>query len=205
MKLFIEPPNDGRMHTYCFYCGYESPASVIRKERLVYDCPACQKQHTRALIIDPGVRWWLGADKEYWHETAGIFLSDGRGKFLFFERTRHPFGLTVPAGHVDDGESEATTARRELNEEATVLLPADSFTKVATEDIQGDECRRGADVHRWHVFAATLPQGASVRVDQREGVNPVWLRLPDALTAELTFASREVILRRQEEILAAVG
>lgn len=201
MKLLFDPPNDGRTHIYCFHCGYESPTDTTYEGRLTYECPACQKQHTRALIIDPDVRWWLDTEREYWHETACIFLRNSHGEYLFFERTRHPFGLTMPAGHIDMGESEADTARRELGEEAGVLLPSDAFTKVAAEDIHGDECRRGADVHRWHVFVASLPKHISVEVDQREGVNPVWLRLSDALQAGLTFASRQVILHYQEVIL----
>jgi 8-oxo-dGTP pyrophosphatase MutT (NUDIX family) len=97
------------------------------------------------------------------------------------------------------------TARRELGEEATVFLPPSAFAPVATEDIYGDECRRGADVHRWHVFAAKLPIHLSVKVDEREGVNPVWLRLDDALTRELTFATRYIISRHHEAIVRATG
>ncbi|HET6747433.1 MAG TPA: NUDIX domain-containing protein [Candidatus Saccharimonadales bacterium] len=205
LKLTFTPPSDGRVHSYCLYCGQESPRSGLREKRLAYECKACGRRHTRALIIDPGVRWWCDETGEYWHETAGIFLSNNQGEFLFFERTRHPFGLTVPAGHVDTGELEMTTARRELGEEAGVLLPNSAFRHVVSEAIYGDECRRGADVHRWHIFTAKLPSHLSIIVDEREGVNPIWLRLEDALERKLTFATRYIISRHCEAIAQIVG
>ena len=71
-----------------------------------------QRDVAAALIIDPAVKWWTDSSRECWHEVAGVFIASPEGKFLFFERTKFPFGLTVPAGHVDRGEMPARTAAR---------------------------------------------------------------------------------------------
>jgi 8-oxo-dGTP pyrophosphatase MutT (NUDIX family) len=194
MKLTFTPPGDNKVHTYCLFCGHEGVSSSSPKGRLTYRCDSCRQTNSRALIIDPVVEWWVGQGGEYWHETAAVFVANGQGEFLFFERRRHPFGLTVPAGHVDKGELPAHTARRELGEETGIQLSQVRFKHIATDMIRGDECRRGSDSHRWHSFATTVPSSAPVKIDQREGVSPVWLSLEQALQSNLTFATRYVIM-----------
>lgn len=79
MKITFTPPSDGRVHTYCLYCGQESVSSSTVGGRLIYRCGSCKKTNSRALIIDPKVTWWLDADQEYWHEVSGIFVDSVRG------------------------------------------------------------------------------------------------------------------------------
>lgn len=200
LKLTFTPPKDNQVHVYCLFCKSEKVQEHPHQGGLSYHCRSCGNVHTRALIIDPRVSWWCAQDGEYWHETAGIFLANARGEFLFFERKRHPFGLTVPAGHVDKGEAPTTAARREGGEETGVYLASNELHLIGTDDIYGDECRRGSDVHRWHSFFAKVPPNTSVNVDEREGINPVWLRLTQALSYNLTPATRYVIERHDERI-----
>lgn len=199
MKITFTPPSDTDVHTYCLYCGNENVQSIMTSERLSYHCSHCKQDNTRALIIDPKVTWWLDETQEYWHETAGIFVVNSKDEFLFFERTRHPFGLTIPAGHRDVGEQPKETARRELFEETNVKDT--HLTHVATTDIYGDECRRGSDIHRWHIFTTHVPSTLLVKVDVREGVRPMWLDLNQALSRELTHATRQVITQYHSEII----
>lgn len=158
----------------------------------VYQCRTCNYRHARALIVDPEVSWWTDARDEYCHATAGMFLRRLDGKFLFFDRTKHPNGLTVPAGHLGH-ETALEAAVRETLEETGVRLG--KVNPVGTLDIQGDECRRGADMHTWHVFAADLPRGSRIRIDESEGRDPVWLSLAEATQQPLTYAVRRVIQR----------
>ena len=129
-----------------------------------------------------------------------MFVRNPDGRFLFFRRTIYPAGtLTVPSGHVDTGETEKQAAVRELGEEVTGLpdIPPGRVVPVATEDIIGDSCRRGADAHRWHAFRAVLKSPIkleNVRV-REEGEDPVLLSLADAGTEALTYPVRYVIDR----------
>jgi len=194
MKITFDLPNDNREHRYCLQCRQEGVTPVIRKGRELHVCPHCKHVDKRALIIDPKVIWWLAGDGEYWHEAAGIFVLNERNEMLFFDRTRFPFGLTPPAGHVDKGEEPAIAAQRELYEETGVGLPAHRFTHAVTADVAGDSCRRGCDAHRWHAFTVRVPNDVRIRVDKSEGVRPVWFTLDQALARrDLTFVTRYML------------
>ena len=203
MRLEFTPPADGEAHTYCWHCQREGVEASIASGRLMHICPACERANPRALVIDPAINWWLDSTREYWHETAGVFVGNGNGEFLFFERIKYPFGLTVPAGHVDANEAHRHTARRELGEEVGIWLKQRQLHFVATSNIRGDKCRRGSDDHRWHVYATRVPHSISIEVNT-EGVRPVWLTLDVALTCDLTFATRYVIAHHATAIRRAV-
>ena len=72
------------------------------------------------------------------------------------------------------------------------------------EDIWGDECRRGADVHRWHIFATSVPS-QSVTIDPDEGGEPLWLTLKEALGRSLTPAVRRIITQHGRSIHVATS
>ena len=202
MKL-SKTPTDGKLHTYCLRCRRETVRERPQAGRIVYACTACSFVSPRALIIDPAINWWLGQDGEYWHETAGVFVHDRQERFLFLERAKFPFGLTIPAGHVDHHEQPLRGGYRELGEEAGFHLPMQSFRLVVTENILGDQCRRGSDAHRWHAYVARMRSGATLKVNTSESVRAVWLGLDQALSANLTFAVRSLIVRHRQEILRA--
>ena len=173
MRLDFDWSEDGRVHQYCYRCRAESVKRVLVGGLTFYDCGTCGQRCERSVVIDPTVTWWTDPSGEYWHESAGVFVADGTGRLLFFQRTLFPYVLTVPSGHVDVGESPAAAARRELREE-TALDPA-AVEFVAVHDLLGDACRRGSDAHRWHAFTAAVSLTAdSVRLGD-EGREAVWL------------------------------
>ncbi len=200
MKLTFMPPNDGHAHSLCFNCKQESLEAFEANRIHQFYCHNCQQTNLRALIIDPRVTWWVDESGEYWHEAAGVFAAKPDGTFLFFDRIKYPLGGTIPAGHSDVGEQSIVTAKRELREETGIN--ADTLTPIATDDIWGDECRRGADVHRWHSFVAKVSQRTKVTI-RDEGVGPVWLTLDQALMCNLTYATRYVITQHYDQILSA--
>ena len=200
MRLTFIPPNDGYTHSYCINCKQEAVEVFVANNIHQFYCHNCHQTNLRALIIDPKVSWWTDVSGEYWHEVAGVFTAKPDGTFLFFDRLKYPLGGTIPAGHCDIGEERIVTAQRELREETGII--ASRLTPIAIDDVWGDECRRGADVHRWHSFVAKVPQRTKVKIGD-EGTGPVWLTLEQALLCNLTHVTRYVITHHFDEILAA--
>ncbi|MFI2609398.1 NUDIX hydrolase [Kitasatospora sp. NPDC018619] len=185
---------------YCVLCrGGPVEWTTVDGRRLVR-CGNCGERSARAIVIDPAISWWSAEDGEYWHETAAVFVRDRAGRFLLFQRVAFPYALTVPAGHVARGEDPAHAAARELREEVG-LAAGGRLRPVARLPIPGDGCRRGSDAHVWHVYLLTAPDAGEVTVNE-EGEEPRWLTLDEALSADLTFAVRQVVTAYREELLA---
>ncbi len=199
MKLNFDWKNDGSYHQYCMHCHAETVERLIENGKTYYFCKTCNQRHERSIIIDPAVKWWIADDGEYWHESAGIFVKNPAGKFLFFERLMFPFAMTVPAGHVDAGEEPFESAKREAKEE--VGLDHISPVLFADEDIVGDSCRRGCDAHHWSAFLVKLEHDQDLEVTEKdEGEKPVWLSLDEALEKDLAFPVRYLITRYKDKL-----
>lgn len=200
MKLTFVP-KDGKTHVYCISCRRETAKATAHD---AYRCTSCGHTSRRALIIDPAVKWWLGKDGEYWHENAGVFLRDQRGRYLFLKRAKYPSGLTIPIGHVDRGEAPVHTAARELFEEAGVRLAPSSLRHVVTEDMLDDQCRRGSDVHRWNVYAAPIGPRVALKVNRTESSAAEWLTLEQALNSPLVPVMRQVVAQHKAAVERAL-
>ena len=194
MKFHSGWQADGRRHEYCTGCHVEAVERITEDNETYFDCRACHQRDKRRVVLDPGMKWWVGEDREYWHESSGVFVRNPDGRFLFFRRMIYPVGaLTVPSGHVDTGEEPDDAAARELAEETGIHAPG--IERVACDDIVGDSCRRGSDAHRWHAFLLVLASPldlADVTVSG-EGEEPVLLTLAQARTGQLTYPVRYVI------------
>ena len=200
MKLTFAPPNDGKAHSYCVRCHQETVQPIMKPHsRHAFRCESCGCVEPRAIIFDPEVKWWLDDQLEHWHETAGVLVRNHQAKLLLFLRTRFPYLLSIPAGHLKDGEAPEKGASRELSEETGLDISPKSLLRLDTWNIVGDECRRGADAHRWHSFSYSISHYATVRINPQEGVRPVWLSPVEALGhVDLTLATRQAIQRRYQ-------
>lgn len=193
MTLDFDWKNDGHIHSYCIHCRAETVDRLHINGKTQYYCSSCNKYYDRWIKIDPKVKWWLGEDKEYWHESTGVFVRGPNDKFLFFKRNVFPFALTVPSGHVDTGEDPRDSAARELEEEVGIAINPSALRHIATDNIIGDSCSRGADAHKWHAYSLvfTTPK-REVRVKE-EGHTPSWLTLNEASKKSLTFPVKYII------------
>ncbi|MCW7943558.1 hypothetical protein AAW14_16300 [Streptomyces hygroscopicus] len=202
MKLDFVPSHalcDGAVHQYCLRCHGESVTWRTTGGRRQCVCLTCGHVADRALVLDPEVRWWTDAEGGYWHETAGVFVRDVRGRLLFFDRTAYPFGLTIPAGHVECREDPDGTAVRELLEETGIA--GERLEYVDRIPVAGDGCRRGADAHLWHVYrtAGAVDEDLAVELGP-EGTSALWLTPDEALEHPVTYAVRRLL----DECRAAV-
>lgn len=199
MKLDFDWKNDGLYHQYCINCHAEAIERAYKDGKTYYFCSACKQQNERSIVIDPVIKWWIAEDGEYWHESAGVFIRNPKGQFLFFERLIFPFALTIPSGHVDVGEDPLTAAYRETDEE--VGIKAENLSEIATEAILGDSCRRGADAHQWHAYLLVLDKDSAIDVkEKREGRKPVWLTLDEALNKDLIYPVEYIIKNFQSSL-----
>lgn len=190
MKLPNDIPRD-RDGQYCLACFAPGVTRVVREGRTYYQCAACGKTLERSLVIDGAINWWADPDGTYWHESAGIVVIVN-GRMLTQMRGIFPFGYTIPAGHVDAGESGEQAALRELREETGIV--ADVVEPIRTQFVfPGDSCRRGCDDHLWNLYRVRLDAVPEVLVSD-EALETVWMTF-DELRAEpkLTPALRHFV------------
>jgi 8-oxo-dGTP pyrophosphatase MutT (NUDIX family) len=189
MKVDFALPTDDALHRFCIDCRTEGVERVQRNGKTEYYCPACGHTNARAIYFHQHT-FWAAKDGELWHESAGVFVRNATGKYLFFQRTEFPFSLTIPAGHVDKNETGEIAAERELQEETGVH--AKTLKLLGTFDVLGDLCSAGADVHKWHMYLAELGAGQIVAIGE-EGEKPVWLTLEEAQKRDLAFAIEYIV------------
>jgi 8-oxo-dGTP pyrophosphatase MutT (NUDIX family) len=200
MQIDFSLPHDDKTHLYCIECHQDGVQAINREGMNLFTCPACGKVSERYIHIGntpSDGKWWLDDKDEMWHESAGVFVRNPAGRYLFFERTSFPLGFTIPAGHVGNEEAPRQAAIRELREE--VGIEARDVTHVLDTDIDGDSCIGGADTHRWHVYREDLTSMMDVEV-QEEGKHPVWLTLEEASQKNLPFAIRYLIKHHADQI-----
>ncbi|MEK7453153.1 MAG: NUDIX hydrolase [Patescibacteria group bacterium] len=199
MKITFPLPENNRFHQYCSKCHSESINRTFEGEKTFYLCNSCGDKSPRLIVIDPKIVWWIDeSTKEYWHESVGVFVFNEKNKALFFERIIYPFAFTIPAGHLDIEESAETAAKRELQEEAGIEVH--SVKLFSEEDVIGDECRRGADNHKWHLYTAKVKNIDEIKIND-EGVKPVWLTLEEALEKELVYPVKYFIEKYEDKLL----
>lgn len=176
---------------YCLACFSECVTRVYKESLTFYSCSACGKTLERSLVIDDQIVWWQADDGTYWHESVGVVVVV-RDTMLVLMRQIFPFSYTIPAGHLDIGESIETAARRELLEE-TGIVASDLELVVNSFDMSGDSCRRGSDHHRWHLYRARFDEYLEVQTNDEISYHK-WMTLSELQTEKnLTFPLRYFI------------
>ena len=181
---------------YCIGCFSKNIKRVFRDGLTYYYCDACGKTLERSLVIDNGIVWWVDkTTREYWHESVGIFVFDSENKAIY------PFALAIPAGHLDSNEMALPAVIRELNEETGIHVERETVKLFSEEDVAGDQCRRGADHHRWHLYCTTINKKEPVLEINNEGVKPEWLTLEEAIDKKLVYSVKYFIEKYGDKLL----
>lgn len=119
---------------------------------------------------------------------------------MLFYRSKFPAAYTIPAGHVDEGEDVKIAAIREVSEETGISI-ADAVL-IKEDIIIGDSCSRGADIHKWFLYASRVDK-VNVELND-EGESYAWFNL-DSLPENLTaiteaFLNNVDVLAKLKEI-----
>ncbi len=97
-------------------------------------------------------------------------LVERDGKILLIGRNVFPIAFSLPAGHVDDGETYEQAAARELKEE--VGLGATKLV-LLIEGRKENKCSREEGTwHYWNIYRAEAD--GAVKRDERETTSALW-------------------------------
>lgn len=184
---------------YCWQCkapgAYKAGTDPVR-----YQCDACGQASERVLIYDPNMQQYFDEQDRLVHESCGVFIQRADGKLLLFQRTKFPYLLTIPAGHLEQGEDPLEAAIRETEEE--VGIRPDELTLLYKGTIEPEPCLGGADIHHWHAYACRVEGDNHVQLDE-EGSGWGWYSTNN-LTDENTVQPVMYLLR-QEAVLKKLG
>jgi 8-oxo-dGTP pyrophosphatase MutT (NUDIX family) len=191
MKIDFAIPRDDNSHSYCIACYSEKIDTLYIEGNYHYRCLDCGKISPRIIHADKAEVWWVDEKtREFWHESIGVFIFNQAGRILLFKRVIYPFVYTIAAGHLGVGEDPAEAAKREAVEETGIVLQ--SIKLVTQVDFIGDECKWGADNHRWHLYQAEVPDNTEFTINA-EGNQGGWYDLHEALKLELTRPTKYFI------------
>jgi 8-oxo-dGTP pyrophosphatase MutT (NUDIX family) len=191
MRVDFALPRDGEVHRICLACHADGVLRIKEDKRIRYACPTCGLEDDKSLYWGAG-KEWIAEDGELWHDTAAVVVRDRAGRVLLYERTEYPIGhFTVPAGHIDIGETPKAAAARELEEEAG--LQARDLKHAITLDFTDASCSAGSDAHRWHVYVETVDNLPTVHITDEEGYRPMWLTPEEAMNLQLLPPVRRLL------------
>lgn len=173
---------------YCFNCHEILPFKIFTADGAIpkeYTCKKCSVTSRRMLVWDPQLRQYFNENNFLVHESAGVILINQNSEILLFYRSKFPSAHTIPAGHVDEGEDAKSAALREISEETGISVT--DATLIKEDTIVGDSCSRGADIHRWSLYASRV---SKVKVELTdEGESYAWFSL-DSLPENLTLITK---------------
>lgn len=109
--------------------------------------------------------------------AAHLLLRDDEGRYLFMRRANTGYAdgqWSVPAGHVEQGETLVQACRRETIEEIDVDLAIRAFTPVLIQHKYDTDGEERIDVF----FRADLPAGSRARIAEPQSCDMLaWRQL----------------------------
>jgi ADP-ribose pyrophosphatase YjhB (NUDIX family) len=82
-------------------------------------------------------------------KSVGAIIRDAEGRYLVQYRLKEPIGLALPAGHINEGESPASSIQREVLEETGLVV---KFSSQVFHMTLPTACYKGHNRHEWWVY-----------------------------------------------------
>jgi ADP-ribose pyrophosphatase YjhB (NUDIX family)/nucleoside 2-deoxyribosyltransferase len=106
------------------------------------------------------------------HTSVGVLIYNDKDEVLLIERGTFPFGMAVPAGHVDEHSSYEEAAIAEVREEVGLEIEVKTLRLVA-EGKRENPCRRvNGSWHYWKIYEARAT--GEVKLSPREAKRSEW-------------------------------
>jgi 8-oxo-dGTP pyrophosphatase MutT (NUDIX family) len=141
---------------FCFICGAAGVTTAETATGEIFVCHAAGHRSPRAYLFDGKAKFSFEKG-ELIHEAVGAIIRRQAGKeqqTLLFLRRKFPYQYTIPAGHVEVGQTPEAAMRREVKEETGLTVRQAVRLWPEEKLLLTDPCRRGANIHRWHMFEA---------------------------------------------------
>lgn len=172
----------------CIICGSEQ---VKRVERGGNEYYLCDKGHLEPRVSLPSDKLETKqTSKGLAHVSVGAVIKKG-DKVLLINRRKFPFAYTIPAGHLEKGESPEECIKREVEEETGLVIV--NFELISHYEPIYDPCKGGVDYHEWYLFGAAYP-GAGLEMDS-EGKEIGFYSPQEIKKLELTIPTNKFLLK----------
>lgn len=137
------------MERFCIHCGSSEVEEIVEEERVLYKCNTCGLKDGRVRERDEKAAEKLSEKGKLMHVSIGAVIVREK-RHLLLDRRRYPFCHAIIAGHLHKGETPEMGIIREVIEEGN--LEVKELKLIFHGIIEGDRCRRGADIHEWYLF-----------------------------------------------------
>lgn len=105
------------------------------------------------------------------HTSVGVVIYNQNNEVLLIERGTFPYGMAVPAGHVDDHGTFEEAAIAEVLEEVGLNI---NELKLIAEGRRENPCRReNGTWHYWKIYEA-MANTTELRLSEREAKRAEW-------------------------------
>lgn len=123
---------------------------------------------------------------------AEICTAAGELKLVLIDRKNPPFGLALPGGYINMGETAEAAAARELHEETGLVVPEQNLTQIHLfTDPRRDNRRHGASI----LFVAQPVRQSVHPGDDASGYRLISADLSDVVATDFALSDHLEMLR----------
>lgn len=172
----------------CTNCLSNNVVKVLNKNHAFYKCQNCGSSDTG---IHQSNRQIVSINNDGFiqHTTIAAVIKKG-DKYLFLNRKSFPYGMTMPSGHLEQGESINNALSREVQEETGLMVVK---KKLLLHHTFYDKCKNGADFHEWYLFECTSSQN-KVAINN-ESSDHIWVSKKDIPKLKLVPSVRYALFK----------
>lgn len=129
-------------------------------------------------------------------KSCGCIIIENNKILLVYEKRRNFWGL--PKGHVEEGESELETAKREVKEEVGLDVEISTVKRYTLNYIIKEE------IDKTSVFYFAKPKNEIIKMQESEIENVRWCTFEEAIEL-LTFEDWKEMLNKAIEDYKKIG